>query len=160
FVVDNTAVVDLAGGDTTTLRDGPFTGTGTGTGTVQFNGGVLDIGTGVTFNFPGTLFQWKQGTIKSTANGGGTLNINSVLNIGNRTAGFDIRLDPTAALVNTGTINYTGQSNLVLLGGDQVTNQQNATFNVVGNLDIQNVTGGGTTVVFNNAGSFVKSGDS
>ena len=104
FNLSQGAVVNLTGGQTVT-----YTGTltGSGTGTVQLSSGTLAIGIGgVTFNFPGSMFQWTGGGISGAA--GNLTNLGTINLAGSNDKIFynDGTLDDYGTIVQTGNGNF------------------------------------------------------
>jgi hypothetical protein len=108
------------------------------------NGGIL-TGADVVVN---GNFTWNQGAL----GGGGNLSLGGTTTIqgGARTLTLNNR-----QVANAGTVNWIS-GNITLAGGTTITNVAGATFNAKDDFTLN--TDGAGTEVFNNQGSFVKSG--
>ncbi len=136
--VANGAIIDLTGGATVNYT-GTFTGSGTGE--VRLANGFLNAtgaGTGLTLDFPASLFRWSGGTIA--------------------TNGLDVSINNQAAIVGSnnvtvsgggtvhiaGTLNHQTQGNLQLIGTSTLHITPTGTYNIQSDGDL---TGGTDTVV-------------
>jgi hypothetical protein len=142
------ATLDLVSPNQTLTFAGLFTGSGAGTVTLA-NGTLQAVGAGVTFNFPGTLFQWAGGTIYSTPNVPFT-------NAGAMTISAGVGI--TGFFANAGQINETTNGSLNIPFGSFMNNLAGATFDLQGTNGITGGGGGGGGPVINNYGTFQKSG--
>ena len=170
FTVAGGATLDLTSEQDAAHDEGIYQGTytGSGGGTVLLDNGVLHVGTGATFNFPGTMLQWQAGTITdgafTNANAmtwsGGTLAASaSLANPGTLTlAGAgSMTLAAGAAVTNTGTVLHTGAGSLVLSIGAVVTNGPSALYEIQSDADIDWVSGTSPEPFVRNQGTMRKS---
>jgi hypothetical protein len=148
------AVLELAQAGWMTYT-GSFTGSGSGTVTVG-TGYVGVASAGATFNFPGTLFKWTEGTIDVSSGGTFTNATGSVLNLdtskGNPVLNGSSEFGGT--LANNGTINEKGGNDLFLENSATLSNA--ATFDFTGDASVYAnaaLSGYGT---FTNAGTCEK----
>ena len=149
FVVAPGATLQLNDGTNDAIYHGTYTGSGGGT--ISLNAGVIlpDVfNTGVTFNFPGAMFQWTGGVI------GGYQSAVPVTNAGTITLAGSAEKDTFGNFINNGAIIHTGTGRLgisVPNSGGSFTNNAGAVY------DLQTDAGlySGT---FNNSGLFQKSG--
>jgi hypothetical protein len=164
YALMNGGVLDAGlGGSTTAVLElaeassMPCTGsfTGSGSGTVTVGTGNLDVtSAGATFNLPGTLFKWTEGTIDVSSGGTFTNAKGSVLNLDTTNANLVLNGSNSfgGTLANSGTINAKGGNDLILENTATLSNAQGATFNLTADTNISQA-GGGT---FSNAGTFEK----
>jgi hypothetical protein len=125
--------------------------TGSGAGTVLLEAGELDASAGgVTFNFPGSLFQWIGGTIfagysDSVFTNAGIVNLSGTSE------------NVSGLLNNAGTIVQTNNGSLNIPFGSTVNNLTSGLFNLQADGGITASGGGGITPSLNNFGTFRKS---
>jgi hypothetical protein len=148
----STATIDLTGGNTVA-----YTGsyTGAGSGTVQLASGTLAVGSsGVTLNFPGSLFQWTGGTVDVSSRGTLTNAAKGVISVA---GAADVDLDGQGTLANYGTIvdSSTASFDITRLAG--LVNEAGATFNFTSD---GSVTADALRDVFTNYGLMEKTGGS
>ncbi len=122
---------------------------GSGGGIVQWSGGQFGVtgetGPGVTFNFPGTLFQWTGGSFTNTHPN------HPFTNTGTMTlAGSSDKAIGGSAFNNSGTIIQAGTGNLIVSG--TLTNSASGLYDFQSDVGI---TGNGA---INNAGTIKKTG--
>ena len=149
---------DVAAGAVLDLGDSQkFVGTftGSGAGVVQLSTGTdpnnlySDNQTGVTFNFPGSLFQWTGGTIGSYQGG------HLVSNVGTLNLSGDNDKTTLAVFTNTGTMIQSGAGNLNIgsaNSGGSLTNAPTGTYDLQSDAAI-----GQSGYNFYNKGFFQKS---
>ena len=150
FNVAQAATVDLTGGQQPTYGG---TMTGSGAGTVLFASGNIKTAVGgLTFNFPGKLFQWSGGSFLAAlgdVTNQGTMNLS-----GSGAKGFY----EDATLDNFGTIIQTGSGNFGLHSDDisptTFKNEAGATYRIESDSGIDNPFGGQVAVI--NAGTIIK----
>jgi protocatechuate 3,4-dioxygenase beta subunit len=151
FNVASGAVVDLTGGGNPTFSG---TLTGSGSGTVELRSGRLTIGVGgLTFDFPGAMFQWN-GFSFLTGTFGDATNLGTM----NLSSNDDMVFTDYGTLYNYGTIVQSGAGNFGLAseGAYYTTldNEQGGTYLIKSNSGIDLWDGGITSVV--NAGTIIK----
>ncbi len=152
-------VFNVSAGALLDLGDGEhFTGTytGSGAGTVQLSTGTdpnnlySDNVTGMTLNFPGSLFQWTGGTIGSYQGG------NLVANVGTiNLSGGDTKTT-LAVFTNAGLVIQSGAGTFnigVNNSGGSFTNAAGGTYDLQSDANV-----GQSGYAFNNVGLFKKSG--
>lgn len=151
FVVAPGATLQLTDGTNEAAYNGTYTGSGGGT--VLMSGGFLapdTSNTGVTFNFPGAMFQWTGGAI------GGYQSAVPVANAGTMTLAGDAEKATFGNFNNNGTIIHAGTGRLTISypnSGGVFTNGAGAVYDLQSDAGLYNGNG-----AFNNFGVFKKSG--
>ena len=145
-----TATLALAS-NSTTFCTGSFTGSGSGT--VALDGFLYVTSAGATFNLPGGLFQWTNGTIYVSSGGTFTNAATGVLNVNTNSAPT---INGAGTLLNDGTLNLAGTGSLALQDNAVLNNSRGATINFTDDANISQDRGG----TLSNAGTLAKTGGS
>ena len=126
----------------------------TGVGTVRLSANQLSddyiSGQSLTFNFPGTVFQWTGGTMGANA----AYSVPRFYNVGTMNLSGDNDKTSYVIMTNQGQMTHGGNGNLII-ANNTVTNAAGATYDLQS--DAGFVTGYGQSGQFSNAGLFKKS---
>jgi len=150
LVVAPGATLQLTDGTNDAVYHGTYMGSGEGT--VLLSGGNLapDVfNTGLTFNFPGSMFQWTGGAI------GGYQSAVPVTNAGTMTVAGSANKATYGNFNNNGTLIHTGSGSLAVSapnGGGSFSNNPGATYDLQSDADVAYGAG------LNNFGLLKKSG--
>ncbi len=146
YNADAGAVIDLTSGNSATYQG---TYTGSGAGTVGLFSGTLNVGTGATFNFPGSGFQWGNANVVQGTTSTGLTNTAFMTFIGG-----DKNLYSTT-FNNNGTIIQAG-GRLGIHAGSTFNNAVGAIYNIQSENGNEFYQADGGTNNFNNFGLIEK----